>query len=324
MSDCIHCAYILEGPEKGRSLDSHLLGTELKGPAVTWAHLDDKAPDVRDWLAENLPFLEDWVLDALAQPNAHSRATTVGEGLFIVLRSINVNDGADPLDMLALRIWADKTRIVTLSSHPIDALDEVTHQVAHGDAPSTPGAFIAAIVRRLADRLEPAVLRLEDRVGELEEKVVNAPDPALRRNLAELRLDVVKLRRHAPSQKDALLALLHCDSKILAPVDRREIAENQARISRLSDSVDQVRDSLVVLRDDLSGQLEDRLNRHMYTLALVSAIFLPLMFVTGLLGINVDGIPGARSVDSFWVVTGGLVLFAGFLVAILRWFHWME
>ena len=44
------------------------------------------------------------------------------------------------------------------------------------------------------------------------------------------------------------------------------------------------------------------------TLTVVAAIFLPLGFVTGLLGINVGGIPLAESKAGFWAVCGGLLV----------------
>ena len=42
------------------------------------------------------------------------------------------------------------------------------------------------------------------------------------------------------------------------------------------------------------------------TLTVVAAIFLPLGFVTGLLGINVGGIPLAESKAGFWITSGVL------------------
>jgi len=37
------------------------------------------------------------------------------------------------------------------------------------------------------------------------------------------------------------------------------------------------------------------MNKAMYVLSIVAAIFLPLSLLTGLLGINVGGIPGAET-----------------------------
>ena len=61
----------------------------------------------------------------------------------------------------------------------------------------------------------------------------------------------------------------------------------------------------------------------MYFLTLVAAVFLPLGLITGLLGINVGGMPGADSAEAFWIVTAGLVVVAGILVGLFRWLRWL-
>lgn len=61
----------------------------------------------------------------------------------------------------------------------------------------------------------------------------------------------------------------------------------------------------------------------MYILSVIAAIFLPLGFLTGLLGINVGGIPGADNPYAFWIfiamlttlTTGQIALFKA-----LKWF----
>ena len=47
-------------------------------------------------------------------------------------------------------------------------------------------------------------------------------------------------------------------------------------------------------------------------------MFLPLGFITGLLGINVGGIPGSGAPWAFWVVVALLVVLAGGLVWVFR------
>ncbi|MCW8891310.1 MAG: zinc transporter ZntB, partial [Sedimenticola sp.] len=63
-------------------------------------------------------------------------------------------------------------------------------------------------------------------------------------------------------------------------------------------------------------------NARMYILAIISAIFLPLSFITGLLGINVGGIPGAESSLGFVTVIISIVVMGGGLWAFFRWRRW--
>jgi Mg2+ and Co2+ transporter CorA len=59
----------------------------------------------------------------------------------------------------------------------------------------------------------------------------------------------------------------------------------------------------LIVQEELNSRLSEQMNRAMYTLSIVAAIFLPLGLLTGLLGINVGGIPGTESPWAFLVVT---------------------
>ena len=65
------------------------------------------------------------------------------------------------------------------------------------------------------------------------------------------------------------------------------------------------------------------MNRNMMVLSVVAAVFLPLGFLTGLLGINVAGMPGAQNPAAFWIVCGLLTLIGGGAVAFFRLKHWI-
>jgi len=65
------------------------------------------------------------------------------------------------------------------------------------------------------------------------------------------------------------------------------------------------------------------MNRRMLMLSLVAAVFLPLGLVTGLLGINVGGIPGEANEWAFLAVCTLLVVLAGlqlFIMHRMKWF----
>lgn len=64
--------------------------------------------------------------------------------------------------------------------------------------------------------------------------------------------------------------------------------------------------------------MAEQMNRTMYLLAILSAVFLPLALLTGLLGINVGGMPGEGQASAFWVVCVLLVLIAGLQIWLFR------
>ena len=71
-----------------------------------------------------------------------------------------------------------------------------------------------------------------------------------------------------------------------------------------------------ILRDTIHQYHTERSNRTMMLVSLVATFFLPLTFVASLLGMNVQGIPGA---DSGW----GFVMVCGVMVIILLLEWWL-
>jgi zinc transporter len=73
-----------------------------------------------------------------------------------------------------------------------------------------------------------------------------------------------------------------------------------------------------VLQDELRARALARSEAVSYKLTMVAGIFLPLTFLTGLLGINVGGMPGVDDWRAFWIV---VVLCVVLLVALLYLFR---
>ena len=68
--------------------------------------------------------------------------------------------------------------------------------------------------------------------------------------------------------------------------------------------------------------MTERMNQTMYIISVFTAIFLPLGLLTGLLGINVGGMPGVESPAAFWIVCGLLLVISAGLVLLLKMKHW--
>ena len=100
----------------------------------------------------------------------------------------------------------------------------------------------------------------------------------------------------------------------------REIAE---RTTRFVEDIDSARDRAAIAHEELNNRLSEQMNKAMYTLSIVAAIFLPLGLLTGLLGINVGGIPGTESHWAFGIVSFVLVGIAAVLIWIFKRMKWL-
>jgi len=323
MTGCIRFSYALDGPEAGHRLSAERTPEVLRDDTLGWVHLVADHPETPAWIARNLDYLDPSAQEALTMPATRSRATRIGDGILVILRGVNTNEGRDPEDMVSVRVWADANRIVTLSRQNVVALGDIADALEAGQGPEDAGAFLASLAARLNARLEPLVADLDMETDSLETEVIGTPDQKLRHRIVTMRLQVIELYRHTAPQVSALSDLEHAMLPFLDEADRLHISETRQSLTRQTENLVEMRESLAVLREELSGQISDRLNRHMYILAVISAICLPLGILTGLFGINVGGMPGADHPDAFWIFSGILVLIICLQLLILRMVRWM-
>ena len=73
----------------------------------------------------------------------------------------------------------------------------------------------------------------------------------------------------------------------------------------------------------MSNTLSDQVNKKMYILSIISAIFLPLTFLTGLLGINIGGIPGSEDENAFYIFSTILLVIVSIQFYIFKKKKWI-
>jgi zinc transporter len=295
-------AHLLDGKGGAR----HVLWDEILAwkpeDGVIWVHLDRSQAGTGAWL-ERDSGLDPLVVSALLAEETRPRCSVLPKGLLIILRGVNLNPGADPEDMVSLRMWLGGGRVITLRKRRLMAVQDIHEELEAGSGPTTAGGIVVALADRLAERIGPVVVDLDDTLDRLEVQTLDSAPDELRPHLAQLRRETIALRRHIAPQRDALASLCTASTDLLSDHDRMRLREVGDRVTRYVEDLDALRERAAVTNDELGTQLAETMNRRMYTLSLVAAVFLPLGLLTGLLGINVGGIPGTQNQWAFTVVT---------------------
>lgn len=289
---------------------------------VLWVHLDAANETALNWLEHNSG-LSPMLKDALLEMGTRPRSVAAESGTLVIFRGVNCNPGADPEDMVAIRMFITEQRIITMRRNRVRAIQDVHETLMSGNGPTTVGEFFVAVVDRITDRIGDIVIDIEDRVTELEDTIVSAETAELRPRLAELRRESISLRRYIAPQRDMLSRLIHERIAWLTEQDKTWLRETAERTARYVEDIDAARERALIAQEELNSRLSEQMNRAMYTLSIVAAIFLPLGLLTGLLGINVGGIPGTESPWAFLIVTVFLVFMAIFLIIWFKRLKWL-
>jgi len=286
-----------------------------------WVHLDMQAEGAERWLRQ-ASGIEEHACDALLADATRPQARPSGTGLLVVLRGVNLNPGADPEDMVAIRVVVHPKRFVSVSRRRLMAVTDTTDELEAGTGPEGVGGLLTVIAEKLLERMTPTLDQLGDEVDAQEEDAVQGAPHDLQASLAELRRQVIALRRHLAPQREAMARLVQ---ECAGTFDADDLATLQGvadQVTRHVEDLDELRERTAVTEDLLTARQAEGMNQRMLILSVITAIFLPLGLITGLLGINVGGIPGSASDSAFLVVCGLLALIAVLQLVILRKMKW--
>ena len=224
--------------------------------------------------------------------------------------------------MVSIRLWIDQYRIISVRRRRLKAVTDIKDRLERGKGPKNSGEFLAQLVSRLYERMEPVFSDLDEALDNIEEQVMETPDSSFRQGITTIRKQAIIFRRYISPQRDVLSSLRTSDQPWLDLMHKRRLQESLDRVIRYVEEIDTIRERAQIVKDELTNALSDKMNRNLYMLSVIAAIFLPLGFLTGLLGINVGGIPGADNPAAFLMFCLILVLVVGLQIALFKRLKW--
>lgn len=293
--DLVH-AYVLDGKGGGTQLDWKGVRSWKPAKGPLWVHLNRLGEVAPRWLSEQSG-VDPVVAESLLARETRPHCEAVGDGALLILRGINFNPGADPTDMVSIRIWAEADRVITTRHRKLTAIDALTSAFDEHRGPKNTADLIGDLAAALVDRMDPVVEGIDREIDTLEVSAMKSEPAEHRARLQRIRRRVISLRRYIAPQRVALSNLIEHRLPWLDQRERLHLREVADRVTRYVEELETARERTQLVQDELTSRLSEQMNRTMYVLTIVATVFLPLGFVTGLLGVNVGGIPGT---DTPW------------------------
>lgn len=286
-------------PVEWGSLQSGL--PPITGGSYLWVHLDWMGDGVRDWLIK-VAGIDATISETLSTRSTRPAVFFYDAGYSLNLRGVNLNAENDPADMISVRFWVTANMVITLRNQPLRAFDDIRAAITEGKAPSNIDDFVLTVAERLAFRVENVVHDMEEDVEVIEddqETVAEGKTRALRKRGSDIRHRLSRLRRHLGPQRDALAHYVEQKPSWSDKRLKRRARALTDKTVRLVEEFDSLRERIQIVNENLMALESEQMNRTMYWLTVIAGLFLPISFVTGLLGINVGGVPASDSPYGF-------------------------
>ena len=185
-----------------------------------------------------------------------------------------------------------------------------------------PARLLYLIVDTIVDLYFPAIDHYDDRIDELEDKVISQAEPSTLQQVFTLKRRLIDLRRVLVGTRDATLHLQRDPQSIVDAEHQPFVRDVYDHVVRLLDSVETQRDLVNNALDIYLSSVANRTNEVMKVLTVLGTIALPAIAISGIYGMNLKGLPFEESPHGATYVAGLTIACTVALLVVLKRRNW--
>jgi len=183
-----------------------------------------------------------------------------------------------------------------------------------------PAYLLHQILDRLVDLYMPVVDDFDNTISGLEERVfvMKKSSNKVLAEIMDLRRSVARLKRISSRQLEVMYRMSHGEFPQIPPAVLPFFRDVHDHLLRISDLAESYRDLVGGLFEIHFAVVSNKTNDIMKTLAVLSAIILPLSLIAGIYGMNFENMPELKSENGYWLTLGAMAL----ITVVLLWYFW--
>jgi len=244
---------------------------------------------------------------ALTAKETRPRSSCHQGALLATIRDIKPNKNHKNPELLSLRLWANKNRVITIQKKPSATIEVLRQSLESGNGPKDISEFLINLLTMLTESASNAIFKMDDDLDAIEDLIQKGPSESARVNLNQARRNIIVMRRYLLPQYEAINNISVEHLSWLSLEANNQIKDMASTNKHLCETLDSEFQRASIIYDNMYAQSQDVMNKKIYILTIIACIFMPLSFITGLLGINVGGIPGNNYHYAFAIVCITLV-----------------
>lgn len=246
-----------------------------------------------------------------------------GEGyLFIVLKAMDLlSDGC--LRVSDVDIFLGPDYIISVQEAHCETARMILDSIHEKNQQQRADKLAYQIMDVIVDSYVPMLDKLDDRIDALEDEVLQNPHPSLLQKIFDVKRTLLELRRNLVNTRDVANHLIRIDDQLIAPDLQPFLRDVYDHVARNLDLVETQRDLLSGSLDIYLSSVANRTNEVMRVLTVLSTIALPAIVVSGIYGMNFEGIPFMKSPHAPLVIFSVMIATTtGLLVFFRRRHYW--
>jgi len=245
--------------------------------------------------------------------------------IFLVVRIIHKTQNTGEADHIAF--LCRENLLLTLHQKPVSRLERLAMEQASEDwlSERSIAGFVSALMIALSIECLQYTADLRTSMVALQERMESEPDTVQVEEILKMRSDFLALDRVVSDQLPCVHGLSKTDKSFFKLKDSQDYLNcalaNLEAADKASDRLDK---RIIALRSAFQMNSQDKTNRRLGILTVLSAIFMPMTFLAGLWGMNFEGMPELKHPFAYPGAISIMVLVAASMYLYFRKSGWFD
>jgi len=309
-------AHKLETYEKVKNLPLH----QSKDDIVQWY-------DIRGLHDTNLikKIADNFGVHSLAMEDivdVHKRPSYVEykNGHFISLKAFEYNSIKKEVQSQSISLFFGQGFVLSFQEHEDDVFKVLRDRIesSKGRIRQRGSDYLTyAIIDVIVDRYFNVIDSIETILEDIENTISNDVDAINKGEIHDTKVNLIKIRKSVVPLREALNQFIRSESDLIDPRTENFLRDVYDHTIQIVESADTLRDILGGLQDLYISEISLKMNKIMQFLTIVTAVFVPLSFLTGLYGMNFEVIPELKYHNGYFILWGAMIVIT---LGMLWWF----
>ncbi len=273
-----------------------------------WLHFNLSNAASEKWLKAHAR-LADEFYETLHEGSRSTRIEMADDMLIAVVNDVLHDFSFEASDISTLWLTVAPKLVISARRTPLQSIERVHQAVRNGEPIHSPVELLVHLLRDQADVLVKIVRNSAAKVDQIEDSLLAGRLRHKREDLGSLRRVLVRLQRLLAPEPAALFRLLQRPPGWVAENDIQELRQSTEEFSVTLSDMTALQERIKLLQEEIAARVNEENGRSLFMLTILTVLALPINMITGLLGMNVGGVPLAQHQNGFWIVAGVVLAF---------------
>lgn len=299
-------AWAMTASGKNHEIPLFEIADLLSDPDISiWLHLNLSNSQVQRWL-KNTSLIPDRAVEMIDEGVTRSRLERIeklDDCLLMVMNDFHQEFGEKDGESSLGTLWAILTPrlMISLRNNPLRTTDKLRSDLKSGILnPHSAIELFHELIDLRAEHLRTLLISLSETMDDLEEILFKGKDLPEHEYLGRIRIQCSRLRRQFSPELIALHRLQKRLPYWFSEEDKSSLNDDLDLLSYLVQEISNLYDRAKVLQDEQAAHVAEFNARNLQVLSVMTVIFLPMTLLTGIMGMNMEDLPGLK--ESFYIV----------------------